>query len=107
MKRLRCIVCEEEGYMFSSNKRYPFFSKPLKMKVSFRADLIVEESVLVEIKPAEYVLPVPAKVLLTYLKLTGISVGLLLNFQETVLKNGIKSIVNNYTPASPAFQRET
>jgi hypothetical protein len=50
--------------------------------------------------------PVHPKVLLTYLKLTGITVGLLINFNESVLKNGIKRIVNNYISASSAPQRE-
>ena len=66
------------------------------MDVGFRADLIVESKVVVEIKSIEAVAPVHHKQLLTYLKLTGLKVGLLINFNEALLKDGIKRIVNNY-----------
>ena len=74
----------------------PFYYEGIKMEVGFRADLIVEKSVVVEIKSVEFLSPVHPKVLLTYLKLTDSRVGLLINFNEAVLKNGIKRIVNNY-----------
>jgi GxxExxY protein len=84
----------------------PVFYEEVKMEIGFRSDLIVENKVIVEIKPVESIAPVHPKVLLTYLKLTGITVGLLINFNESVLKNGIKRIVNNYISASSAPQRE-
>lgn len=74
----------------------PVFYEEVKMDVGFRADLIVENKVVVEIKSIEAVAPVHHKQLLTYLKLTGLKVGLLINFNEALLKNGIKRIVNNY-----------
>ncbi|HSZ86413.1 MAG TPA: GxxExxY protein [Puia sp.] len=66
------------------------------MEVGFRADLIVENKVIVEIKSIDSLAPVHYKQLLTYLNLTGMKVGLLINFNEELLKNGIKRIVNNY-----------
>jgi len=66
------------------------------MEVGFRADLIVENKVIVEIKSIDSLAAVHHKQLLTYLKLTGMKVGLLINFNEELLKNGIKRIVNNY-----------
>lgn len=66
------------------------------MEIGFRADLIVENLVIVELKSAENVLPVHYKRLLTYLKLTNLKVGLLINFNEVMLKNGIKRLVNNF-----------
>ncbi|WP_290508324.1 GxxExxY protein [Algoriphagus sp.] len=60
----------------------------------FRADLIVNEKVIVEIKSVQILAPVHAKQLLTYLKLTNLKLGLLLNFNEALLKNGIKRILN-------------
>lgn len=60
----------------------------------FRADLIVNEKVIVEIKSVQILAPVHAKQLLTYLRLTNLKLGLLLNFNEALLKNGIKRIVN-------------
>ena len=64
------------------------------MDVSFRADLIVERKVLVELKSVEKVSPVHYKILLTYLRLTEKKLGLMLNFNEEVMKNGIKRMVN-------------
>ena len=60
----------------------------------FRADLIVEEKVIVELKSVERMLPVHAKQLLTYLRLTGLRLGLLINFGENLLKHGFKRVVN-------------
>jgi len=60
----------------------------------FRADLIVGEKVIVELKSVERVQPVHSKQLLTYLRLTGLRLGLLINFGENLLKNGFKRVVN-------------
>ncbi len=65
------------------------------MEIGFRADLIVEKSVIVELKSVETILPVHQKQVLTYLKLTNIKLGLLINFNESLIKNGITRIVNN------------
>ena len=65
------------------------------MDIGFRADVIVEQSVVVEIKSIETIAPVHPKVLLTYLRLSDNRVGLIINFNEVVLKNGIKRVVNN------------
>jgi len=85
----------------------PVLFENIKMELGFRADLIIENAVIIEIKSLEVLLPVHHKQLLTYLKLTGLSVGLLINFNEVLLKNGIKRIVNNFDPAHTAPQRET
>lgn len=74
----------------------PVYYEEVKMDVGFRADLIVDNRVIVEIKSIEVIAPVHHKQLLTYLKLTGLKVGLLINFNEALLKDGIKRIVNNY-----------
>ena len=60
----------------------------------FRADLIVEEKVIVEIKSVERLHPVYARQLLTYLRLTGLHLGLLINFGEKYLKDGFKRVAN-------------
>ncbi len=65
------------------------------MDIGFRADLIVESKVIVELKSIETIAPVHPKQLLTYLKVTGIKLGLLINFNEPFIKNGIFRIVNN------------
>ena len=72
------------------------YYEEVKMDVGFRADLIVDNRVVVEIKSIETLAPVHHKQMLTYLKLTGLKVGLLMNFNEALLKDGIKRTVNNY-----------
>jgi GxxExxY protein len=68
----------------------------VRQELGFRADLIVNDAVLVELKSVEKVAPVWKKILLTYLRLTDLRLGLLLNFGEELLKNGIHRIANNY-----------
>ena len=66
----------------------------IKFDEGFRADLIVEEKVILELKSVETVLPVHKKQLQTYLKLTGCKLGYLLNFNADLMKNGITRCVN-------------
>ncbi len=72
----------------------PVFYKDLKMDIGFRADLIVEDKVIVELKSVEKIARVHPKQLLTYLKITELKLGLLVNFNEALIKNGITRIVN-------------
>ena len=65
---------------------------------AFRADLLVEESVIVEVKVVDRIAPVHARQLLTYLRLTNLRVGLLLNFDAPRMKDGIRRLVNDYDP---------
>jgi GxxExxY protein len=67
----------------------------IKMDLGFRADIIVNNKVIIEIKSIEAIAPVHQKQLLTYLKITGTKLGLLVNFNEALIKNGIQRIVNN------------
>ena len=73
----------------------PIEFEGIRFEEGFRADLIVEEAVLVELKSVESLAPVHAKQTLTYLKLAGMRLGLLINFGAPQLKNGIKRLVNN------------
>jgi GxxExxY protein len=68
----------------------------VKMNVDLRYDMMVEEKVLVELKSQEIVPPVAYKVFKTYLRLTNISIGLLINFNVEVLKDGIRRMANSY-----------
>ncbi len=72
---------------------------------AFRADLFVQEQVIVEVKSAERLAPVHQKQLLTYLRLTNLRVGLLLNFGAETMKEGVKRVVNNYTPSVSSLLR--
>ena len=73
----------------------PVVYEQIKLDLGFRADLIVEDKVIIEIKSVEAIAPVHQKQLLTYLKLTGIKLGLLVNFNEALIKDGIQRVVNN------------
>ncbi len=73
----------------------PVVYEDIKMDLGFRADMIVEDKVIIELKSVENILPVHKKQLLTYLKLTGIKLGLLVNFNVELIKNGIIRVVNN------------
>ncbi len=72
-----------------------FSYENLALDIGFIADIIVENKVIIEIKSVETVKAVHHKQLLTYLKLTGIKLGLLINFNTNLIKDGIKRIVNN------------
>lgn len=66
------------------------------MDVGFRIDLLVEKKVVVEIKSVEAVVPFFKKKLLNHLRLSNLQIGLLINFNEELLKNGITRLFNNY-----------
>ncbi len=76
-------------------KGIPVVYNEIKMDLGFRADIIVEDKVIIEIKSVEALAPVHFKQLLTYLRLTGLKLGILVNFNEALIKNGIKRVVNN------------
>ncbi len=84
----------QEGLNVKRQQDLPVFYKDLKMDVGFRADLIVESKIIVELKSVEKIAPVHQKQLLTYLKITDMKLGLLINFNEALIKNGITRIVN-------------
>ena len=64
------------------------------METGFRADLLVDRDVIIEIKSIEVVAPIHKKQVLTYLRLTGLKIGLLINFNEELLKNGVTRLIN-------------
>ena len=71
----------------------PLIYKEVTLDIGYRLDLVVEDQLIVELKTVERVLPIHEAQLLTYLKLSGLSTGLLLNFNSPVLKDGIKRLV--------------
>lgn len=93
-----CYELTQRGMQFQRQLAIPLVYKGVKLDCGYRADLLVEDSVIVEIKSVETILPVfPAQVL-TYLKLCQKRIGLLINFNVPVLRNGLKRIANNYEP---------
>ena len=79
---------------YSRQTDIPVIYEGQKLGIGFRADLIIENKVIIELKSVENVQPVHKKQLLTYLKLTGLKLGLLINFNEALIKDGITRIVN-------------
>lgn len=72
----------------------PVIWRDIILDMGFRPDLIIEDKVIIELKSVEKVAPVHYKQLLTYLRLTGLRLGLLINFNETFIKDGIRRVVN-------------
>ena len=82
------------GLKVDRQKSIPIIWKGQKMELGFRCDLIVEDLVLVELKSIEQINPVHCKQVLTYLSLTNLKLGLLINFNDALLKTGIRRLVN-------------
>lgn len=88
-----CYLLLKEGIQIERQKQVPVYFDNLEMGIGFRADIIVENCIIVELKSVETILPVHAKQLMTYLRLSKMKLGLLINFNEELLKNGIKIII--------------
>jgi len=84
----------KRGLRVNRQQAIPVIHEEVRMELGFRADLIVESKVVVEIKSIEAIGPVHKKQLLTYLRLTDKRLGLLINFQVDLIKNGISRVVN-------------
>ena len=74
----------------------PVRYKTIDLEAGYRVDLLVEKQVIVEIKAIDQVAPIHKAQLLTYLRLSNLQVGLLINFNVEVLKKGINRVVHNY-----------
>lgn len=85
---------KKRGLTVERQKGIPVYWNEIKMDQGFRADLIVNNKVLIEIKSVETIIRVHHKQVQTYLKLTKLKLGLLINFNDALIKNGIQRIVN-------------
>lgn len=91
-----CYELNQLGVNFERQVALPVRYKDVKLDCGYRMDLVVEKSVIIEIKAVERLIPVHEAQLLSYLKLADLRVGLLINFHVPVLKSGLKRIVNNF-----------
>ena len=89
-----CYELEKAGVAFKRQHPVPLIHETIKLEIGFRADVIVEDIVVVEIKSIEALANVHFKQVLTYLKLTDLKLGLLINFNTAYLKDGIHRIAN-------------
>lgn len=85
---------EKRGLKVVRQQAIPVVYETVHLEMGFRADLIVENQVIVEIKSVEFIAPVHRKQLLTYLRLADKRVGLLINFGSELIKDGISRVVN-------------
>ncbi len=85
---------KKRGLQVERQKPLPVVYEDVRLEEGFRADLVVSGSVIVELKSLEAVAPVHKKQLLTYLRLADKKLGLLINFGEARIKNGISRVVN-------------
>ena len=85
---------EKAGLNVERQKAVPIIIDGLKFNEGFRADLLIEESLLIELKSVENLLPVHSKQLLTYLRLLNLQIGFIINFGAETFKQGIKRVVN-------------
>ena len=91
------VFCHElmrKGLRFNRQQVIPVIYQGVRLELGFRSDIIVENKLLIELKSVEFILPVHKKQLITYLRLTDIRLGLLINFNVPLIKDGISRIVN-------------
>ncbi|MBR9920757.1 MAG: GxxExxY protein [Bacteroidetes bacterium] len=86
----------QSGLDVERQKPYPIFWNQKKIDLGFRADLVVENKVIVELKSVEALAKVHFKQLQTYLKIANIKTGLLINFNEALLKTGLRRVINKH-----------
>jgi GxxExxY protein len=91
-------LCRELGIQkisYEKQQPLPLTYKGVMLDCGYRLDIVVEKRIIVELKAVDRLEPIHSAQLLTYLKLTGLKLGMLINFNVPVLKDGIKRVVNN------------
>ena len=92
-----CLFYElsKEGLMVENEKPMPLVYDNVKLNVGYRVDFMINNKLIIEIKSVECLNDVHLAQILTYMKLSGCKLGLLINFNVALIKNGIKRVVNN------------
>lgn len=92
-----CLAFElaDRGLSVERQKALPVTYRGVKLDGGYRLDLLVDEKVIVELKAIDRLLPIHSAQLLSYLKLSDCKVGLLINFNVKILKNGLRRIIND------------
>jgi GxxExxY protein len=91
-----CLVYElrRAGLEIVTGQSVPICYEGVTLGTGYRLDIVVNQMVIVELKSVNALAPIHTAQMITYLKLTGLPVGLLINFNVTILKNGIKRLLN-------------
>jgi GxxExxY protein len=88
-----CNELRQSGIGFRRQVLLPVIYKSIRLDCGYRIDMVVEEQVILELTTVERLMPIHEAQILTYLKLSGLRIGLLLNFNSAVLKNGMRRIM--------------
>ncbi len=90
-----CLEFEllEAGFKVESQKELPIVYREMRMEKAYRVDLLVEDLIILELKSVQHILPVHKAQLITYLKLSDMNLGLLLNFNVARMKDGITRLI--------------
>jgi GxxExxY protein len=93
-----CLVYElgDCGLLVETQRPLPVVYRGVKLDCGYRLDIVVEGKLIVELKAVDRIMPIHEAQLLSYLRLSGIHLGLLVNFHVNLLKDGIKRLVHNY-----------
>ena len=84
----------QRGYKVEQQKPLPMLYKEIRLDAGYRLDFLVNDKVVLEIKSSDKIIPIHDAQILSYLRLSGCKVGLLINFNVKLLKNGIKRFIN-------------
>jgi GxxExxY protein len=85
----------KRGLIAVEERGIPVVYDEVTLEMGFRADIIVNNKVIIETKSIDALAPIHGKILLTYLRLTNLKLGLLINFNVELIKDGIRRVVNN------------
>jgi GxxExxY protein len=88
-----CWELQQSRLVFACQVAFPLVYEGVHLPRGYRADIVVENTVIIEIKSIEHILPVHEAQVLTYLRLSGCRVGLLMNFNSKMLKDGLKRFI--------------
>jgi len=93
-EEISCYELSKKGVVFTRQQAVPLVHHTIRLEIGFSADVIIEHKVIVGLKSVEVLADVHYKQVLTYLKLTGLKLGLLINFNVSLIRDGIHRIVN-------------
>jgi GxxExxY protein len=88
-----CYELKENGIPFRRQVSLPVVYKGVRLDCGYRLDVLIQDQLILELKTVERLMPIHEAQMLTYLKLSGVRTGLLLNFHSTVLKDGLRRIM--------------
>lgn len=88
-----CFELRDNNVAYSRQVPLPILYKGIRLECGYRMDIVVENELIVEVKAVDHLMPIHDAQVLTYLRLSGHKVGLLINFNSILLKNGLKRVV--------------